>query len=299
MDGLPEECVQMVMSYAGPRQTCKLAVLSKSLWSASLCQLLWQNFLPAGYESAISRSTSLNLLSSSDTRWLVGRLCQRPLLIDQGKKSWMMEKQTGKVTIMVGCDDLRMSGNCPWNSKRDDDCWFGRQVKTLKLGSSFAIRAKIHTGMLSPSTLYAAYLVFKLEERKPCSNPRSIKLEALIMNRGQGGRLKLKLKLKPKRDNRVRWDHSGVGLALYLGMYRKPTRKLEMEWKEKRGKGWREAKLGQFWSHAREDEDDDRKANELIDIFVRSTESTRDVTDFSKGKCMDVTVYGIELRPNY
>ncbi|CAN1235699.1 Putative F-box protein PP2-B8 [Linum perenne] len=86
MDELPEECVEKVMSFAGPLQTSQLAVLSRTLRSASQSEKLWEGFLPVGYESVIAQSSSHNLLWISDARQLMRRLCHRPLLIDRGKK---------------------------------------------------------------------------------------------------------------------------------------------------------------------------------------------------------------------
>ncbi|CAN0892408.1 Putative F-box protein PP2-B8 [Linum grandiflorum] len=163
MDKLPEECVEKVMSYLGPRQICSLAVLSKTLWSASQSEQLWQSFLPACYEPVISRSSSSDFerLQGISTRQLYRQLCQRPTLIDQGTKSWKMDVRTGKVTMMVmkpnGLETSRHTSIRIKNRGRFD------VLRTL-----FKVRETIRTQrvLLSPNTFYAAYLVLKLENSR-------------------------------------------------------------------------------------------------------------------------------------
>ncbi|CAN1235698.1 hypothetical protein LINPERPRIM_LOCUS4582 [Linum perenne] len=160
---------------------------------------------------------------------------------------------------------------------------------SVKRPGSVEIRGRIHTRRLSPSMMYAAYLVFKLENvHCGFDSDRSIKATIRFMGRGRGGGdgdcvRELSLGLEP---NMARWEHTGVGLALSMGLYRSPTKQMEMEWNKAMisgDSGWLEAKLGEFWNDGEEDGDDDDEDE-----------------DYSVLPCLykhGLTVYGIELRP--
>ncbi|CAN0892411.1 Putative F-box protein PP2-B12 [Linum grandiflorum] len=235
MDELPEECVEKVMSYVGPQQTCRLAVLSKTLWSASQSEQLWQSFLPACYESVISQSSSSDLkpLQGITNRQLVRRLCQSPILIDQGDKSWMLDRRTGKITMMV----MIPNGLQTSMSLYQHDFYF-------------KLRDTIHTQrvLLSPSTSYTAYLVLKLEKHyhvgpDPDPDPDPSCITAKVRRWGRGrGRLRcyLQEKVSELRFNASHRGHSGVHLEC-------------------------EAKLEEFWTKEANEKDEEVETTVVCD----------------------------------
>ncbi|CAN1731598.1 F-box protein PP2-B10 [Linum perenne] len=172
MTELPEECIVKILSYLGPKRSCRLAAVSRSFYSASQSDVLWESFLPANYRSVISQSSDQSLLTGGGDvlpkKQIFRRLCERPILIDQGKKSWMLEKQGGKVTMMLGARDLSIAwGDDPsyWRWRKLRNCEFRvQEVAVLNYVWWLEIRGRIKTRMLSLGTTYVAYLVFKLED---------------------------------------------------------------------------------------------------------------------------------------
>ncbi|CAN0892413.1 F-box protein PP2-B10 [Linum grandiflorum] len=205
MNELPEDCIAKVMSYLGPQQSCRLATVSRSFASASRSDGLWESFLPANYRSVISQSSDPPLLDGSvPKKELFRLLCQRPVLVDQGKKSWMLEKQSGKITMALRARDLFivwMDDPRYWKWEMDSNCRFGvQEVAVLDLVWWLEIRGKINTGLLSPDTSYAAYLVYKLTEDYYFFDEETVKVGVV----GVGGAEEVKLAEETVRGPRTR-----------------------------------------------------------------------------------------------
>ncbi|XP_058103431.1 putative F-box protein PP2-B12 [Magnolia sinica] len=111
MDGadfssLDEGCITHILSLTSPLDVCRTSSVSSAFQSAAESDSIWERFLPSDYSDILSRSVSpLHFSSKKD---LYFRLCQ-PLLIDDGKKSFWLEKSSGKKCYMVSARDLSIS----------------------------------------------------------------------------------------------------------------------------------------------------------------------------------------------
>ncbi|KAF2322497.1 hypothetical protein GH714_017325 [Hevea brasiliensis] len=91
-------------------------------------------------------------------------LCDSPMLIDDGRKSFALEKWTGRKCYMLSARDLTIIwSNSPdyWRWLPDPDSRFSEVAELIDV-CWFEINGEISIQMLSPETSYAAYLVFKL-----------------------------------------------------------------------------------------------------------------------------------------
>ncbi|KAE8009888.1 hypothetical protein FH972_006295 [Carpinus fangiana] len=161
---LPEDCIASVLSFTTPSDACSSSSVSTNFRSAAETDAVWERFLPPQYRSIISRSADSSSLSSSSKKQLYLRLCDHPLLIDDGRKSFWLEKRSGKICYMLSPKDLVivwMETPCYWRWTSLHDARFA-EVAELVSVCWLEIRGKINTCMLSPATLYTAYLVFKV-----------------------------------------------------------------------------------------------------------------------------------------
>ncbi|CAN1326346.1 F-box protein At2g02240 [Linum perenne] len=170
MDNLPEDCLAEILSYTGPVQSCKLATVSPSFSSASQSSAVWDKFLPPDCCRILSGISSDNVRDSllqGPKKQLYLTLCQTPVLIDDGRKSFSLDKLTGKKCFMISARELRIVwGDTPfyWRWASDPNSSRFCEVAELVNVCWFEIGAKIQTHILSPSTHYAAYLVFKYSQ---------------------------------------------------------------------------------------------------------------------------------------
>ncbi|CAN0892403.1 Putative F-box protein PP2-B12 [Linum grandiflorum] len=172
MNDLPEDLIATILSFTGPRESCRLAVISATFWSASLSDTVWDRFLPADYQSILSGDDDEKVNKNEDEdnppsyiskkdHFL--RLCHNPTLIDGGTKSFSLDKRSGKKCYMISCRDLYITwGDTPryWKWIPDSDSRFGEAAELVGV-CWLEIKGTITTSILSPATLYTAYLVFK------------------------------------------------------------------------------------------------------------------------------------------
>ncbi|CAI0573242.1 unnamed protein product [Linum tenue] len=165
MNDLPQDLIANVLSFTGPRESCRLAVVSSTFWSASLSDTVWDRFLPPDILSILSRTTNASDPDfASNKKDLFLRLCERPILIDGGRKSFSLDKRTGKKCYMISSRDLHIIwGDTPRYWKwvpESDSSRFGEAAELVGV-CWLELKGTIPTTMLSPSTLYTAYLVFR------------------------------------------------------------------------------------------------------------------------------------------
>ncbi|CAN1175504.1 F-box protein PP2-B10 [Linum perenne] len=283
MNELPEECIVKILSYLGPKRSCRLAAVSRSFYSASQSDVLWESFLPANYPSVISQSSDQSLLTGGDVlkKEIFRRLCERPILIDQGKKSWMLEKQGGKVTMMLGARDLLIAwGDEPryWQWRKLPNCEFRvQEVAVLNYVWWLEIRGRIKTRTLSPGTTYVAYLVFKLEDHYHFFDQHPVKIGVGPVGGGGGEAEEVTLassevlrsgRREFKHAVRAQWVHKCEGSV------QRPVTKRPREEK------WYRVKLGEFENGGEDDE---------VEMFVVEVEK-----GLTKG---GLVVHGVEIVP--
>ncbi|KAM1354156.1 hypothetical protein ACFX2H_033550 [Malus domestica] len=164
---LPEGCIAKVVSLTTPRDACRFSAVSKSFMSAADSDAVWDKFLPPDIPSILSQSSSSSSTSSSSKKKLYLTLCENPVLVDDGKMSFTLDKWSGKKCYMISPKDLMIAwGGTPaywkWISLANSRF---EEVAELVVVWWLEIRGKIDTRILSPSTVYKAYLVFMLSER--------------------------------------------------------------------------------------------------------------------------------------
>ncbi|CAA7023300.1 unnamed protein product [Microthlaspi erraticum] len=154
---LPEECIATVISFTSARDACRISTVSKSLHSTADSDAVWEKFLPAESRSLIDHS-----LSRLSNKQLFLRLCESPLLIDDGRTSFWMEKRSGKKCRMLSARKLEIV----WVDIPEYWSWISvqesrfKEVAELRMVCWFEIRGKISASLLSKDTIYGAYLVF-------------------------------------------------------------------------------------------------------------------------------------------
>nr|XP_011457321.1 PREDICTED: F-box protein PP2-B11-like [Fragaria vesca subsp. vesca] len=166
LQALPEGCIANIISFTTPRDACRLSSVSKIFRSAAECDTVWDKFLPTDIRTIISCS-----VSSSSVSWIKSkkelylRLCDNP--ISTGNISFSLDKGSGKKCYMISARALQILGSRTthfWRWISLPDSRFG-EVAELVDFLWLEITGKIATWILSPSTLYKAYLVFKLTEQ--------------------------------------------------------------------------------------------------------------------------------------
>ncbi|KAJ8753013.1 hypothetical protein K2173_008800 [Erythroxylum novogranatense] len=164
LSALPEDCIENVLSLSGPRDTCRLSVISSLFRSAAESDAVWQKYLPPDYRSIIARSADPSILTRfSSLKDLYFSLCDNPILIDDAKLSFWLDKSTGKKCYMLSARNLVIVwGDTPryWKWTSEPECRFGEVAELIQV-CWLEIRGKISASLLSPATFYSAYLVFK------------------------------------------------------------------------------------------------------------------------------------------
>ncbi|PRQ41590.1 putative phloem protein [Rosa chinensis] len=162
MMDLPEGCIANVIGLTTPRDACRLSLTSTDFKSAADSDAVWDKFLPPDTSEMLSRSESA--IDAKSKKELFLTLSDNPILIDDGKMSFSLDKWSGKKCYMIAARRLRIAwGDTPiyWTWKSLPESRFKEAVE-LRLVCWLEIRGRIETRMMSPSTTYKAFLVYKL-----------------------------------------------------------------------------------------------------------------------------------------
>ncbi|KAG2264455.1 hypothetical protein Bca52824_071534 [Brassica carinata] len=233
-DTLPEDCISMVIYRTSPRDACVVASVSKTVKSAAESDLVWEKFLPQDYSSLVPPRS----VDFSSKKEIYMSLADDSVLIDDGKKSIWLEKGSGKKCYMLSAMDLKIAWiDTPeyWKWKKDPESKFEKVAK-LRHVCWFEIRGKISCGMLSKGTHYFVYAVLKIGG----SGSRGLDdtpMEAQVGFVGEEAASKTFVLLEPKGT----YLRGGYGCCY--------SRKLMGVWRsQRRGDGWSEVKLGNFYN---------------------------------------------------
>ncbi|KDP38872.1 hypothetical protein JCGZ_05029 [Jatropha curcas] len=161
---LPEGCVSKILSFTSPLDVCRSSLVSSDFRSAMDSDAVWERFLPVDYHDILSRLVTPLKFSSKKELYL--RLCE-PVLIDAGRKSFKLEKSSGKKSCTLSARELFiMWGDVPtyWSWMPTTESRFS-EVAILRTTWWLEIQGKIRTQMLSPNTKYGAYLIMKISDR--------------------------------------------------------------------------------------------------------------------------------------
>ncbi|XP_010425003.1 PREDICTED: F-box protein At2g02240 [Camelina sativa] len=255
-DGLPEDCISNIISFTSPRDACVAASVSKTFESAANSDNVWEKFLPPDYSSLIPPSP---VFASKKEIYL--SLCHNPVLIEDGKKSFWLEKASGKRCIMLSSKELWITwGSSPqyWQWISIPEARFEKVAELLDV-CWFEVRGKTSTRVLTPGTRYSAYIVFKTKDGCPRLGHLPVEVGVGLVGQETSKRFIYFVGPRARRGERETGDVT------------KP---------EEREDGWMEAELGEFFNEASCDE------VELSVIEIKSPYWKR-----------GLIIQGIEFRP--
>ncbi|KAK3416191.1 hypothetical protein EUGRSUZ_H02040 [Eucalyptus grandis] len=152
---LPEGCIANIVSFTSPPDACRIASVSPVFKLACDSDVVWSSFLPPDCRSMASQS-------ASSMKELYFSLCDHPVLICDGKMSLSLDRHSGKKCIMLSARALSITwGDTPryWSWNHSPISRFAEVAELIRV-CWLEIRGTISSCMLSPGTLYAAYLVF-------------------------------------------------------------------------------------------------------------------------------------------
>ncbi|TKY61312.1 F-box protein PP2-B1 [Spatholobus suberectus] len=288
---LPEGCIANILSFTSPRDACVLSLLSSSFRSAAQSDVVWERFLPSDYHAIISQSS--NPLTYSSNKDLYLHLCHNPLLIDAGKKSFALDKLNGKKCYMLSARSLFIVwGDTPryWRWTSVPAARFSEVAELLSV-CWLEIKGGIRSRMLSPNTLYGAYLVFK-ERSGGAYGFENQPVEVSVGVAGEGGGRRQMVYLEaptprrprhqilPRIFSRVRSRFLDSFDAAPPSPAVEPSR-LGVEYPKVRDDGWMEVELGDFFNAGGEDKE--------VEMGVCEVQSG----EWKGG----ILVQGIEIRP--
>ncbi|PRQ41762.1 putative phloem protein [Rosa chinensis] len=164
---LPEGCIANIVSLTTPEDACRLSLVCKIFKSAAESDSVWDRFLPPETPKILSESGESGLLAAKSKKELYLALCDKPVLINDGKLSFSLEKWSGKKCYMISARELGIIwSHIPrfWTWTSHPESRFPEVAELLEV-CWLEIIGKLETRLLSPSTLYKAYLLFKFTRR--------------------------------------------------------------------------------------------------------------------------------------
>lgn len=252
--------------------------------------------MPSDYKDIISRATSSVGLDGhriegdcppqpKSKKQLYFWLSDHPLIIDHRTKSFTLEKRSGKICYMLAARDLTIVwGNTPryWRWSPLPDSRFG-EVAELRSVCWLEIPGKINANLLSPKTIYNAFLVYKTSEEafgfeyKPAEASVSVRggdtKTHTVYLEPERGRRRIQRQIIPRQ--RVSFlNHGGFFSGRRHDRQFWAPRMIEVEAEEERekveveeggvyprdrGDGWMEIELGHYSNGDCEDGDEERE----------------------------------------
>ncbi|WCJ44656.1 phloem protein 2-B1 [Euphorbia peplus] len=281
---LPEDIIAKIFSSTTPRDTCRLSELSSEFRDPLQSDGVWNRFLPSELASVISESSDSSLLNRfSSKKQLYLSLCDNPIIIEHGTKSFALEKASGKKIYMIAARDLWIAwGDNPmyWKWSLNLDSRFG-EVAELVGVCWFEINGKINTEILSPATMYEAYIVFQSTGAHRFQHHPA---EVTIGLVGTEGR-KFTVYFKGERGDHPRLQQvmrsDFFGRSKICKVEDNCEGEEEVEYPKMREDGWIEVKLGEFFNKGGQDGELEINIMEVKGGFWKR----------------DILIQGIEIRP--
>ncbi|XP_010241135.1 PREDICTED: putative F-box protein PP2-B12 isoform X1 [Nelumbo nucifera] len=280
---LPEGCISDIISLTSPRDACRSSAVSLVFRSVAESDVVWERFLPSDYKEILSRSDSPLLFSSK--KHLFFHLCHHPILIDNGNKSFALDRCSGKKSFMIAARELSIVwGDVPqyWRWRSLPNSRFSEVAELLNV-RWLEIHGRMERRMLSTATNYVAYLVLKFVEggRGLDTQPA----EASVRFVGGGGACNgpRNVFLKPNTYGQQR-----PSIEERLGYLRNTTQLVsrllqiaEGQFPREREDGWMEIQMGEFFNGPGEDGEVEMSLMEVKGGHWKS----------------GIIIQGIELRP--
>ncbi|KAF5733609.1 hypothetical protein HS088_TW16G00049 [Tripterygium wilfordii] len=241
---LPEDCFVQILSTTTPRDACRASVVSSTFQSLADADAVWDKFLPSDWQQILYRL--VNPVEYSSKKDLFLRLCN-PQLIDGGRKIFSLEKSTGRKCYVLSARELSITwAHNPryWTWKQFPESRFP-EVAELRTVWWLEINGSINTSLLSPKTVYGAYLILKLA-------PRAYGLDSLPSEvTVEAGAFKSQGSVYLRRE-----DSSKQYIEQVYCLNRVEALRSRVSEGEKRGlwmcqDGWIEVELGSFYNDGR------------------------------------------------
>ncbi|XP_076913297.1 F-box protein PP2-B11-like [Bidens hawaiensis] len=156
---IPEGFVSKAVSLTSPRDACRLSSVCSIFRSAAAWDDVWESFLPSDYPKIVTVEDG----GCSSKKQLFLRLCDHPIVIDGGNKIFFLDKHTGKKCYMLAARDLSIVwGDTPryWRWISLPESRFAEVAELISV-CWLEVHGRICTSMLSPNTVYVAFMVFK------------------------------------------------------------------------------------------------------------------------------------------
>ncbi|WJX12803.1 hypothetical protein P8452_03258 [Trifolium repens] len=279
-EDLPEECIAAILSRTTPLDAGRLSILSKTFRSAADSDAVWNQFLPSDpnfIDSVISNSPSLANIPTKKALYLA--LSDRPVIIDDGKKSFQLDRKSGKKCFMLAARSLAISWGDDlryWNWIVMPDSRFPEVAKLCYVWW-LEIRGMINTLALSPNTQYGAYLVFKMIDPRGFEN---LPVDLTVGVEGDNSSTKV-VCLEPYVEPQPSVRNRARRLRRYRHLGDLPNRVAGLQRPSGRSDGWLEIEMGEFFNSDLEHEE--------VHMSVMETKAGEVKENFY--------VEGIEIRP--
>lgn len=163
-ESLPEGFVANALALTTPRDVCRLSLVCSIFRSAAEWDAVWEKFLPPDYQKILAEAEDGGgSVRCGSKKEMYLRLCDHPVIIDGGNKSFSLDKKTGKKCYMLAARDLSIIwGNTPryWRWISVPDSRFTEVAELISV-CWLEVNGKVNTSVLSTNTKYASYLVYK------------------------------------------------------------------------------------------------------------------------------------------
>ncbi|XP_028779532.1 F-box protein PP2-B15-like [Neltuma alba] len=239
---LPEDCVSAILSLTSPVDVSRFCSVSSSLRSPALSDLLWLSFLPSDYSDIVSRAVAPLVFSSKRDLFYA---LTRPFLIDNGSKSFQLDKWSGKKCYILSATELSVTGGDDpmlWSWTLMPESRFS-VVAHLRRVSWLEIECKIRTGILTPNTWYGAYLVLKVSRGAYGLDSAASEVTVEMGNMVKKG--KAYLCEKDERKQKMESLFYSNRREMLRGS---SAREEDEKYPSRREDGWTEIELGEFCS---------------------------------------------------
>ncbi|XAR48854.1 hypothetical protein NMG60_11031819 [Bertholletia excelsa] len=259
---LPEGCISTILSLTSPRDVCRSSAISPVFKAVTDSDPVWEAFLPPDYREILSRSVSPVAFTAKKQLYL--GLADNPILLEGGKISFALDKESGKKCYMLGARKLLIAwGDTPryWRWRSLPQSRFP-EVAILEHVWWLDIRGRINSLLLSPETCYVAYLVFKIAEKNAGLEYTCRSSVRCLSEGGEGIE-----------------DESGITTTVYLKLPRRQRLNGQHgRFPRKRNDEWMELELGEFFNEGNDGE---------VEMRLLETRSCKH----------GLVVEGIEFRP--
>ncbi|XP_021850589.2 putative F-box protein PP2-B12 isoform X2 [Spinacia oleracea] len=156
---LPDGCLSHILSLTSPFYVLRSSLVCKFFHSIAKSDLVWEKFLPSDFHPIIQHSSA-----SPSKKHIVLHLCRSFILLEDGHKSFSLDKWTGKKCYMLGARELTLAfsdnSRC-WRWKPLPESRFPEVAELLGV-AELHITGRISTQLLSPNTTYHMYFSFML-----------------------------------------------------------------------------------------------------------------------------------------